>query len=192
MNGTTFQTKQKQTTTKRNTKKEVINMRLLIAIFIIAIITDMKYCKIPNLLIITGITAGLLISIANTQYSEALQSLICMAVIFVSFYPFYLLGGLGAGDIKLFMMTGCFIRNESLLSFILVTMLIGAAISIAKMIIFQESRQRLFYLGGYIRKLALTGTADNYEIDKTNNHTIIRMAAPAFISLILMSAGIYG
>jgi prepilin peptidase CpaA len=114
-----------------------------------------------------------------------------MAVVFVGFFPFYIIGGIGAGDIKLFMMTGCFIRNESLLNFILVTMIIGAVISVFKMIVYKESRQRLIYLGRYVKNAAVTKTAARYEIDKTSKKSVIRMAVPAFISLILMCSGMY-
>jgi prepilin peptidase CpaA len=114
-----------------------------------------------------------------------------MAAVFLAFYPFYLLGGLGAGDIKLLMMTGCFIRNWSLLNFIFVTLLIAGVISIIKMIIYRESRERLFYFGRYIRKVVITRTMDEYEIDKTNKRTLIRIAVPAFMSLMLMCVGVY-
>jgi prepilin peptidase CpaA len=166
-------------------------MGILIGVFIVAIFTDLKYYKIPNLLIIFGMAAGLIITIYRFSLSALLQSFLCMAIIFVCFYPFYILGGIGAGDIKLFMMTACFIRNESLLNFILVTMIIGAVISIIKMIAFRESRERLIYLGRYIKKIVLTRTVDEYEIDKTNKRTLIRMAVPAFISLIIMYIGVY-
>jgi prepilin peptidase CpaA len=171
--------------------KEVISMGILIGVFIVAIFTDMKFYKIPNLLILFGIISGMALTIYLFSYEVALESLICMAVVFVSFYPFYLLGGLGAGDIKLLMMTGCFIRNWSLLNFIFVTLMIAGVISIIKMIIFRESRERLFYLGRYVRKAVITRTVDEYEIDKTNKRTLIRIALPAFMSLMLMCIGVY-
>jgi Flp pilus assembly protein protease CpaA len=166
-------------------------MGILIGVFIVAIFTDLKYYKIPNLLILIGIISGLVYSAFKYSYKAIPQSLLCMAVVFICFYPFYIIKGLGAGDIKLFMMTGCFIRNDSLLNFILVTMIIGAVISIIKMIVHKESRQRLFYLGRYIRKAVITKSLDEYEIDKTNKKAVIRIAVPAFISLMLMCVGVY-
>jgi prepilin peptidase CpaA len=166
-------------------------MGILIGVFIVAVFMDLKYYRIPNKLIIFGIVSGLIYSVYNYSYHSLFQSLLCMAVIFVAFFPFYILGGLGAGDIKLFLMTGCFIRNGSLLNFILVTMIIGAVISVVKMIAFKESRQRLVYLGRYVRRAALNGTVERYEIDRTNRKAVIRMAIPAFVSLILMCVGVY-
>jgi prepilin peptidase CpaA len=166
-------------------------MGILIGVFIVAIYTDMKYYRIPNLLILTGIVLGIAYSIYNYSYKAALESLLCMAIVFIVFYPFYKLGGLGAGDVKLFMMTGCFIRNESLLNFIFVTMIIGAAISIVKLVLFKEARERFVYLGRYIKKVALTRAVDDYQIDKGNKRALIRIAVPAFISLLLRCSGVY-
>jgi prepilin peptidase CpaA len=166
-------------------------MGILIGVFIVAIYTDMKFYKIPNLLILFGIISGMALTFYWFSSETAIQSLMCMAAVFLAFYPFYLLGGLGAGDIKLLMMTGCFIRNWSLLNFIFVTLLIAGVISIIKMIIYRESRERLFYFGRYIRKVVITRTMDEYEIDKTNKRTLIRIAVPAFMSLMLMCVGVY-
>ena len=114
-----------------------------------------------------------------------------MLFIFLSFYPFYLMGGIGAGDIKLFMMTGCYIRGEALLHYMLVTMLIAAGFSALKMLVYTESRERLFYLARYIKKVVLTGAIDEYHIDRTKKKCVIRLSIPALISLILMCAGLY-
>jgi prepilin peptidase CpaA len=166
-------------------------MGILIGVFIVAIYTDMKYYRISNLLILSGIVLGIAYSIYNYSYKAALESLLCMAIVFIVFYPFYKLGGLGAGDVKLFMMTGCFIRNESLLNFIFVTMIIAAAISIVKLIVFREARERFIYLGQYIRKIILTRAVGDYKVDKGNKRALIRIAVPAFISLLLMYSGVY-
>jgi hypothetical protein len=88
-------------------------------------------------------------------------------------------------------MTAFYIPYESLFHYLLVTMLIGAAIAIGKMLMFSQSRERLFYLGRYIRKVVLTGTIDEYEVDKSDRRSLIRMSVPAFISLILMCMGLY-
>jgi Flp pilus assembly protein protease CpaA len=166
-------------------------MGILIGVFIVAIFTDLKYYRIPNILILIGMVSGLLYSTYRYSYRVIPQSLLCMALVFICFYPFYIIKGLGAGDIKLFMMTACFIRNDSLLNFIMVTMVIGAVISIIKMIVHKESRQRLFYLGRYIKKAVITKSLDEYEIDKNNKKAVIRIAFPAFMSLMLMCAGVY-
>ena len=114
-----------------------------------------------------------------------------MVIIFLAFYPFYLLGGVGAGDIKLFMMVGCYMKGDALVHYLLVTMLMAAVCSILKMLAYKESRERLFYLMRYIKKAVLTGAMDEYQIDRTQKKCVIRLSIPAFVSLILMCAGAY-
>lgn len=166
-------------------------MGILIGVFSVAIFTDWRCYRIPNTCICIGAVAGLIMTYVSYSFAGLLSSLAGMMIIFMAFYPFYLLGGIGAGDVKLFMMLGCFIQGDMLLRYMLVTMAIAAAWSVIKMLVFAESRERLFYLGRYIRKAALTGAMDEYQIDKTQKRCVIRLSIPAFISLLLMCMGVY-
>lgn len=130
------------------------------------------------------------------SYSLAgiLNAVCAAAVIFLAFYPFYLLKALGAGDIKLFMMMGCYSSYtgvNGLIHYLLVTMIIAAVISAVKMAVYPQSRERLFYLARYVRKAALTGVIDEYQVDKTQKQCVVRLSIPAFLSLVFMCAGIY-
>lgn len=77
-------------------------------------------------------------------------------------------------------------KQDVLLRYLFVTMALAAVWSVVKMLVYAESRERLFYLGRYIRKAVLTGTIDEYQIDKTQKRCVIRLSIPAFISLLLM------
>ena len=68
---------------------------------------------------------------------------------------------------------------------------IAAAVSLAKMIVYPESRERLFYLMRYLRKAAMTGAVDAYQVDRAQRRCVVRLSIPAFLSLILMCAGVY-
>ncbi|MDE6620622.1 MAG: A24 family peptidase [Lachnospiraceae bacterium] len=123
-----------------------------------------------------------------------LEALGAAAIIFLAFYPFYRIGALGAGDVKLFMMMGCHCSElgvNGIICYLFGTMTIAAAITIVKMIAYAESRERLFYLGRYLRKAAMTGALDTYQIDKKQKRCVVRLSIPAFISLLLMCAGMY-
>lgn len=166
-------------------------MAILIGVFCVAVCMDLRFYKIPNLCILVGIVSGLIMTCMSYSGVEMLEACIAMSVIFLTFYPFYLIGGLGAGDIKLLMMTACFIREKRLITYLLVTFALAAVFSVTKMLIFRESRQRLFYLGQYLKKAALTGSIDNYIVDKKNKRCVIRLSIPAFISLMIMCLGGY-
>lgn len=166
-------------------------MGILICVFCVAIFTDWRCYRIPNLCIIIGAAAGLIMTFVSYSFAGLLSSIVGVLIVFMAFYPFYLMGGIGAGDIKLFMMAGCYIRGDELLLYMLVTMTVAAVWSGIKMLVYAESRERLFYLGRYIRKAVLTGAVDEYQTDKTQKRCVIRLSIPAFISLVLMVMGVY-
>lgn len=165
-------------------------MGILIGVFCVAVFADWRSYRIPNPCILAGAAAGLIMTGMSYSAAGVLESLADMLIIFIAFYPFYLLGGIGAGDVKLFMMTGCYIRGEMLLHYMIVTMLAAAALSVMKMTVFAESRERLVYLGRYLRKVALTGAIDEYRIDKSQKRSVIRLSIPALISLIIFYTGV--
>ena len=169
-------------------------MGILIGVFCVVIFMDWRYYRIPNSCIFTGIAAGLIMTYRSYALAGLLEAVGLAAVIFFAFYPFYLMGALGAGDVKLFMMTGCYrsyMGTDGLIHYLLVTMAIAAVISAVKMIVYAESRERLFYLARYLRKAAVTGAVDTYQIDKTQTRCVVRLSIPAFLSLLLMCAGVY-
>lgn len=166
-------------------------MAIFIGVFCVAVCMDLRSYKIPNLCILVGIVSGLIMTCMSYSVVGMLGACIAMIIIFLAFYPFYLIGGLGAGDIKLFMMAACFIQEKRLITYLFVTFALAAVISVTKMLFFRESRQRLFYLGQYLKKAALTGSIDNYIVDKKNKKCLIRLSIPAFMSLLIMCFGIY-
>lgn len=166
-------------------------MGILIGVFSVAVFADWCYYRIPNVCIAIGTAAGFCMTYMSYSTAGIFQAVTNMFCVFMIFYPFYLLGGIGAGDVKLFMMMCCYARGEKLMYYLIVTMFLAAVISVLKMFLFAESRERLFYLGRYLRKAALTGAVDTYQIDKTQKRCLIRLSIPAFISLLLMCVGMY-
>lgn len=166
-------------------------MTVLMGILAYAVYTDMRSYRISNLCILLGIIAGMLMTFVSYSYAGAAAAAARMAVVFIVFYPFYIIGGLGAGDVKLLMVLGCFLQGERLISCLLMAMLIAGAAAVVKMLIFEESRQRLYYLGRYIRKAASTGVFDEYETDLGQKKSVIRLSVPVLASVALMYLGIF-
>lgn len=166
-------------------------MGILAGVLGIAVITDWRCYRIPNLCILGGMAAGLVMTYMSYSVTGVLEALADMLLIFLAFYPFYLSGGIGAGDVKLFMTIGCYIRGGALLRYMLVTMAVAAVLCIGKMVLFRESRERLFYLGRYLRKAALTGVVEEYEVDRSQKRSVVRLTIPALASLLLLCAGVY-
>lgn len=166
-------------------------MGILIGVLVIVTITDLRTYKIPNACILIGMTAGLYMTYMSYSAKGVVTAFGQMFLIFMAFYPFYLLKGIGAGDVKLLMMVATYIQGVRLFNYIFATMLIAAIISVIKMMCFIESRERLFYLLRYIRKTAVTGAIDDYKIDTSNKRSLIRLSVPALLSIVMMIVGVY-
>ena len=166
-------------------------MKVLICVLVIAAIVDIYCYKIPNLWIGIGMVMGLVFMVKEDGVSDCVQALIHILMVFMVFYPFYLLRGLGAGDVKLFMMLGCYIKGTTYLYCLLITMLLAGAWALIKIALYRDSRKRLSYLGQYCKKLVLTGILEDYEVDRSNKKSVIRLSIPVLCSVLLLYGGFY-
>ena len=87
---------------------------ILLVLLTISIINDVKTRRIPNALICIGTLAGFLLSYLNlngdiTLYDSVLGSLSGLLMLL----PGYLLGKMGAGDVKLLAMCGGFLGVQA-------------------------------------------------------------------------------
>lgn len=136
---------------------------------IAAVITDWRFQKISNRLIVVGLTTGLirrlLLEGAKGLFIGAIQ--ISLPVIIL--YPLFLIGALGAGDIKLFSLIGGFVNFKELTVCVIAAFVIGAVWSLLKLIfngfLVQSVKQGIVYLWNFLR-----GVRKTYP--EEDNHTI--------------------
>lgn len=168
-----------------------MSMEILISVLIFAALTDILYFRIPNIFIVTGMTAGLICKYLQGGTSALTVTVLQIMVLFLLLFPFYMIGGIGAGDVKLLMMVGCYMEKTTYYHSIVVTMLLAGMVSVVKMICVPQCRQRLYYLFGYMRKVVLTGAIDTYEINRKNEKEVIRLSVPTLCSVLLLYGGYY-
>ena len=97
---------------------------------LIACYHDYRYRKIPNVLLIVMLIVGVLKSLWNPE-NENLVSCLTVIIMVVAFlYPFFRVGALGAGDVKLFGICAAYLSSDRVLSFIFVSLLVAAVISL--------------------------------------------------------------
>ena len=82
---------------------------LLILILFIASLSDLFKRKIPNILIIFGLTCGLIVQIFLPQGLGFWNWVIGVFLGFICFFPLYTLRAMAAGDVKLMMVVGGFL-----------------------------------------------------------------------------------
>lgn len=107
---------------------------ILASILLIAGVTDLRSSKIPNWLTVSAMAAGLLSHSWFDGLSGLLFSVKGLGLGLALFLLFYVMGGMGAGDVKLLAAVGSFLGTEGVVSAGIMAMLLGGIYAIAMMI----------------------------------------------------------
>lgn len=91
---------------------------------------DRRSGRIPNRLVLTGALAGLACQMLATGTSGAAAALGGLALGIALLLPFYLIGAMGAGDVKLMGMVGVFLGPSGVLSAAVLTFFAGGVLAI--------------------------------------------------------------
>ncbi len=97
----------------------------------ISVITDLATNRIPNVVVFCMIITGLIANSWVGHWDGLVLALSGLLVGLVSFLPFYLFGGMGAGDVKLLAAVGAVIGPNLAFLAAILTILCGGAIAIA-------------------------------------------------------------
>ncbi|PBI94997.1 Type IV leader peptidase family protein [Variovorax boronicumulans] len=129
-----------------------IRMLALFALLGVAAVSDWRSYRIPNWLTFGGACFALIYvtMAARTPASGAASAFGGLAVGFAAMLPFYALGIMGAGDVKLMAMTGAFLGPQQTLMAVLFTFIAGGVAALA----FAIHRRRLAHMLGNVKATA--------------------------------------
>jgi prepilin peptidase CpaA len=88
---------------------------VLLGLLGIAVVSDLRHHRIPNLLIVLGLVLGLAAQAYSSGVTGLGYGLLGMLIGFAIFLPMYALGGMAAGDVKLMAMVGSFLSPHDAL-----------------------------------------------------------------------------
>lgn len=106
----------------------------LLLILLIAVVTDIRHTKIRNRLILCGWTVGLVFRILGDGYAGILYAILNSMIPVVLLILLFQMHALGAGDIKLFSVTGSFLTTEQLMHVMAVSFVIAAVLGMGKVL----------------------------------------------------------
>ena len=95
-----------------------------------ACVTDLRSGRIPNVLTFSAAAIGLVAHAIAGGFDGALTSFAGLAVGLALFLPFFLLGGMGAGDVKLLAALGAWLGPGPVFALAVYTSLIGGVLAV--------------------------------------------------------------
>ncbi len=115
----------------------------------IAVSTDWKTRRIPNRLILAGILWGAILRFLTGGPVGMAAGLLHSMMTVVWLFLLFSLGVLGAGDVKLFSVLAVFLGDQTQRRVVLYSLLVGAVVSLARMIRNGQLFDRLFHLRSF-------------------------------------------
>ena len=91
---------------------------------------DLRTRRVPNVLTVSLAVAGVLLAVAGVGRVGPVASLLGLGVGFALMLPGHLIGGMGAGDVKLFAAVGTFLGPTGVLSAFLYTAIAGGLLAL--------------------------------------------------------------
>lgn len=157
---------------------------------------DFKQDRIPNGLIVFGIVIGFFSRFMENGWQGIFSACVIILISFCILYPFFRIGGIGAGDVKLLLTTGSFFSADEQLHVMMFSFIIGAILSIEKMISEDNFKERMLYLFSYMMDVLRTGQwklyGENPDTDSFKyKRNKIHFALPVFLSVMLGLGGIF-
>lgn len=164
---------------------------LLIGLFV-ACFHDYRYKKIPNWVIVLLFSWGCVCAWNYGGLFYLIEYIYVGLLIILVFFPFFRLGMLGAGDIKLLGVCSPFFPSEKILAFLFFTMAISAFFSIIKMIRFKNFKERFSYFLQYISECMESKSWKLYmRTSEEKKKNTICMAGPVLLSTLFYLGGFY-
>lgn len=152
---------------------------------------DYRIKKIPNALVVSAVFAGFLFRFQRDGAGGLLLYLLGAMLITAILYPLYIIGGIGAGDVKLLGAAAGYFPFERIFLFSFVSLLIAAIISLVKLLVNKNFRERLGVFFGYMKKSAGTGALCPYPAAAEREKAGVCLSGPILLSLLLYFGGVY-
>lgn len=182
-----------------------MGLAILIGALAIAVFTDLRTRKVPNLLVLAGILCAATFhafAVAGNGILESsggsmglLPALGGIAVGFAALFPLYALRAMGAGDVKLMMMVGAFLGPLQTVGVVVLTFAAGGVLALF-MALWQRSFAQLALNLRFILTTsavrAAAGESPRFEpLQQTAGRMpyAVAIAAGTLLQLILVRSG---
>jgi len=163
----------------------------LIILLLISAYFDLRYRKIPNYLILTGVISAVLVNTFLNGFSGLVGSVIGFSLgILLLIIPFAL-GGIGAGDVKLLGVVGA-VNGTTLVFHTFICMAIwGGLISIVMLLCNRQMLKILKWIVVLIKELVLTAASLGRRMITINPLPTTGLSLPYAVPLFMGTATVF-
>lgn len=166
-------------------KGENYTQGLVIIIIALATIFDIAIYKVPNYIFIVGWGVALIHSFIRYGPEGVLYWAAGCVVPVVALSILFILKAIGGADVKAFSVIGGFVFYKGVIKIIIISFIIGAIFSLAKMIIHKNLLVRFRYFLSYFKNIFLYKKIDQYCGAIISKDMVIHFMIPILISTIL-------
>lgn len=157
---------------------------VLYSILVVAVVQDFMYTKISNRLILVGLILSLAFGIILGGMPRILNILLNISFPVIVLYLLYLLGVLGAGDIKLFSVVGGFTNFTMLTHCMLAAFFAGGVIAVIKMLLNRNLKFSLFKGQLFLRQV-LKGNLVSYRKTMAEERNLMHFSVAILLGYVI-------
>lgn len=122
----------------------IISQVVLIPLAVLIAYYDVRYRRIPNLIVLGTLVVGLAVNGIHGGWSSLGASMAGCALAFALMFILHLFGAMGAGDVKLFAAIGALIGMKMVLPTFLIILLTGGLLALVSMVYSRTVRTTMF------------------------------------------------
>jgi prepilin peptidase CpaA len=172
---------------------------LLATLTLVAAGFDIRYRRIPNWLVLTGIVTGFAWNLFSSGWSGLGHAAAGLGLGFALYFPLYLLRARGAGDVKLLAAVGAITGPGNCFWVFLLTAILGGLIAMIFLLVRGRVRHTFFNLSWIVGDLAKLRAPyqSSGELDVTTTQgmrlphaAMIAVGAAAFIAMVQLKVRI--
>lgn len=142
-------------------------------------------CLLVILLIINLLSAATLIVDSRVTFEGMLLRTGCMVLIFVFLFPFFSIGAIGGGDVKLILVSAMVV--EAPLVYFATVFVVAAILAIIKMIASGNGVARIKHLALYVKTTILTKSINPYLDEELKGNGKIKFSVHLSIPVLVAS-----
>src|SRR4051794_20714595 len=129
-----------------------MNQVLLAVLVMTAGVFDLRFRRIPNWLVATGLLTGLTLNIVLFEWEGLKASLLGIGIATVIYLPLYALRAMGAGDVKLMMAIGAMVGPGPWIGIFVITGVFGGVVALGMLL----ARRGLGRTAGNVRHILVS------------------------------------